>query len=77
MIRRKAGRRRVAAEDPGKEAVLTAAGGLKQLADTLGISSAAVSKWPRIPSGRVVDIEMITGVPAHVQRPDIYPTERT
>jgi DNA-binding transcriptional regulator YdaS (Cro superfamily) len=67
------GRRRVAAADPGKEAVLRAAGGIKPIADALGISSAAVSKWGKIPASRVIQIEARTSVSRHVQRPDLYP----
>jgi pyruvate kinase len=69
------GRRRVPALDPGKEAVLEVTGGLKPLADALGISSAAVSKWRRIPESRTGPIEQLTGVPRHVQRPDLHPEE--
>ena len=66
------GRRRVPAADPGKEAVLTAAGGLKPIAEALGISSPAVHKWPKIPAQRVIALELFTGVPRYVQRPDIH-----
>jgi DNA-binding transcriptional regulator YdaS (Cro superfamily) len=69
------GRRRVPALDPGKEAVLEVTGGLKPLAEALGISSAAVSKWPRIPKSRIILIERLTGVSRHVQRPDLHPEE--
>jgi hypothetical protein len=73
--RKSVGRRRIPARDPGKEAVLEVCGGLKPLADALGISSAAVSKWKKIPRGRVVEIERLTGVPRYVQLPDLHPEE--
>jgi Putative antitoxin of bacterial toxin-antitoxin system, YdaS/YdaT len=69
------GRRRVPAHDPGKEAVLEVIGGLKPLAEALGISSAAVSKWRKIPAHRIGLIEKLTGIPCHVQRPDLYREE--
>lgn len=57
------------------EAVITAGGGPVVLADLLGITSQAVSQWTRVPIGRVLDIERITGIPRYELRPDIYPNE--
>jgi DNA-binding transcriptional regulator YdaS (Cro superfamily) len=49
------------------------AGGVVALAADLGIKPPSVSKWRRIPVGRVLQIENLYGIPRHVQRPDIYP----
>lgn len=41
----------------------------------LGISQRAVGKWlqaGRVPAGRVVDVERVTGIPREKLRPDLY-----
>jgi DNA-binding transcriptional regulator YdaS (Cro superfamily) len=38
----------------------------------LGISHQAISLWDRVPPERLVDIEVLTGVPREVLRPDLY-----
>jgi DNA-binding transcriptional regulator YdaS (Cro superfamily) len=58
--------------DPGKQAAVSAAGGVRALARLLGISHVAVVKWERIPIGRVEAIERITNIDRRVLRPDIY-----
>lgn len=55
-------------------------GGLKRLAEKLGVSPQVVSNWRargRIPAGKVLAIETATGgqVRRHELRPDIYPLE--
>lgn len=52
--------------------VLANGGGCVALARSLKISKSAVSQWRRIPVGRVLEIERITGVSRHEMRPDIY-----
>lgn len=47
-----------------------------RLASELGITPGAISQWDKVPSGRVLEVERITGIPRHVIRPDIYPPER-
>lgn len=54
---------------------IKAAGGPSSLAGKLGIERQAVSQWKRIPVGRVLTIEEITGISRSVLRPDIYPPE--
>jgi DNA-binding transcriptional regulator YdaS (Cro superfamily) len=49
-----------------------AAGTMDKLAIALGISCPAISQWKRIPPGRLVDIERITGIPREELRPDLY-----
>jgi hypothetical protein len=57
-----------AEEQPG---VRRRIGGLRALAQLIGISASAVSGWNgAIPLSRVVQIEAKTGVPRHVLRPD-------
>ena len=46
--------------------------GLGPLAEKLGISKQAISKWPQIPAARVVAIEVMTGIPREQLRPDIF-----
>lgn len=46
-------------------------GGLRALAELLGISPSSVSGWSgEIPLSRVIQIETKTGVPRHILRPD-------
>lgn len=55
--------------------VITRAGGLKNIAEPLGITRQAVSQWYEIPPTRVIDIERITGISRSILRPDIYPVD--
>lgn len=47
-------------------------GVVTKLAEELGISTAAVSQWRRIPQDRLPDVERITGVPRDRLRPDLF-----
>ena len=49
-----------------------AAGSMSKLARVLGLSSAAIAQWKRIPAERIVEIERATGVRREVLRPDLY-----
>jgi DNA-binding transcriptional regulator YdaS (Cro superfamily) len=49
-----------------------AAGSMSELARVLGLSSAAIAQWKRIPAERIVEIERATGVRREVLRPDLY-----
>ena len=54
---------------------ITAAGGVPSVAQRLEISIQAVYKWlkkGRIPAGRVLLIEKLSGVTRYKLRPDIY-----
>jgi pyruvate kinase len=48
-------------------------GATKRLAEGLGISTAAVSQWERVPRERVVQAAAILGVSPRDLRPDLYP----
>lgn len=48
------------------------AGGVVALARELGIKHTALYSWNRVPAERVLDIERITGISRHEQRPDIF-----
>lgn len=51
------------------------AGGVIRLAEKIGVTKGAVSKWDRAPVMRVLEIERITGVPRYELRPDVYPND--
>jgi Bacterial toxin YdaS len=61
---------------PEREALMRAikeAGGLRELAEHLGISKQAVHQWKdRIPADYIVTIEHVTGVLRQELRPDLY-----
>lgn len=47
--------------------------GVSEMAKRLKVTPSAVSQWDRVPSGRVLDVERLSGVPRHKLRPDLYP----
>jgi DNA-binding transcriptional regulator YdaS (Cro superfamily) len=59
----------------GLELAIRSAGSMTSLAEKLGVTPQAVAKWRNIPAVRCLDVERITGVSRHVQRPDIYGPE--
>lgn len=46
-----------------------------RLAETLGISQAALSVWRNIPAEHVLKIETATGISRHDLRPDVFGKE--
>lgn len=54
---------------------LEKAGGMSALANKIGISRQAISKWRRIPAERVLAVEVATGISRHDLREDVYPRE--
>lgn len=49
-----------------------AVGGTAALAKAIGITSQAISQWPKIPAERVPQVSDVTGLPPHLLRPDLY-----
>jgi len=47
-------------------------GGVVAMSTALGRSRGAVSQWARIPAEHVLQIERMTGISRHRQRPDIF-----
>lgn len=47
-------------------------GAVKRVADGLGISTAAVSQWQRVPKERVKEVAIILDVEPSLLRPDLY-----
>lgn len=44
-----------------------------KLARMMGLAPCSIYQWGRVPAGRVLDVERLTGIPRHELRPDIYP----
>lgn len=62
--------------DSGLDRAISAAGGVRALARTLGVSQPAISGWKRVPADRVLSVETHTGVPRTDLRPDLYPADQ-
>jgi DNA-binding transcriptional regulator YdaS (Cro superfamily) len=58
--------------EPGIGAAIAAAGGMRQLAEKLGITSQAILQWKLVPVERLIEIERVTGVDRAVLRPDLF-----
>ncbi len=58
--------------DPVLELIIEKAGSASELARRLNITPAAVLQWDRVPVGRVIAVEGITGISRYRIRPDIY-----
>ncbi len=56
--------------DPALEALLLQRGAVTRIATALGISTAAVSQWKRVPDDRVGEVARALGVAPTVVRPD-------
>jgi hypothetical protein len=57
-----------AAIESGKHAIRSKS----QLGKALAVTRQAISGWSKVPAEHVVQIEDMLGVPAHVQRGDIF-----
>lgn len=57
--------------DPALEDLFARRGAITRIATELGISTAAVSQWKRVPDDRVVDVARILGVAPTIIRPDL------
>lgn len=62
-------------EENGLRLVLEASNGPTNLARDLqgAITPQAISQWSRVPAERVLAVSMVTNVPCHLIRPDLYP----
>jgi len=49
---------------------------MSELADKLGISRQAISKWTRVPAERVLDVARFTGISPSVLRRDLFGRKR-
>jgi DNA-binding transcriptional regulator YdaS (Cro superfamily) len=56
----------------GLDLAIEAVESQSELARRLGIRCQAISQWDRVPFGRILDIERVTGVPREQLRPDLY-----
>lgn len=57
---------------PVLKVIIQRVGSVSALARALGISVAAVSGWREVPPDRVLQVEELTGVSRHIQRPDVF-----
>lgn len=57
--------------DPALEEAFARRGAITRIATELGISTAAVSQWRRVPDERVADVARILGVAPEILRPDL------
>jgi DNA-binding transcriptional regulator YdaS (Cro superfamily) len=58
----------------GMDLIRSQRGMMAEIARGLGLSRAAITKWPRVPAERVVAVEKITGIPRQLLRPDLWST---
>lgn len=56
----------------GIKQAIQAAGGVKPLADMLGLTRQAIYQWRRVPRGWAIEIEEKLGISRHALRPDIW-----
>jgi hypothetical protein len=69
------GRRIIFRDDrePGLEILIDKAGSLKAIAEVLGLTRPAISRWRRVPIEHAIYLEEEFGVPRWELRPDVYP----
>jgi hypothetical protein len=58
--------------EEGLRLAIEKGGGLRPLARALGIAPSSLLEWRRVPSYRILQVEMITGIPRETLRPDLY-----
>jgi TorA maturation chaperone TorD len=58
--------------ETGLREAIRAAGGVRALAQKIGISQPSVSNWTRVPADRLRAVEEVTGVHRAVLRPDLF-----
>jgi DNA-binding transcriptional regulator YdaS (Cro superfamily) len=62
-----------AERDPALEQALNTRMAVTEIAETLGISRAAVSQWRRVPEKHLAVVARITRISKRRLRPDLYP----
>ncbi len=63
---------KTSSRDPGLLAAIAAAGGISELARSLGLTQPTVSVWKRVPAHHVIRVESLTGLNRRLLRPDLY-----
>jgi TorA maturation chaperone TorD len=58
--------------EQGLKEAIRAAGGVRALAQKIGISQPSVSNWTRVPADRITAVEAATGVSREILRPDLF-----
>jgi DNA-binding transcriptional regulator YdaS (Cro superfamily) len=58
--------------DKGLRLAIEAAGTRYRLAMLLGVRPSSILKWRRVPSGRILQVEAVTGIPREKLRPELY-----
>jgi hypothetical protein len=58
--------------DDGLMAAKRAAGTFKAIAERLGLTPQAISRWKKIPPVHVMNISEFTGIPPHILRKDVF-----
>jgi DNA-binding transcriptional regulator YdaS (Cro superfamily) len=62
--------------DEAVQMAIETAGGIRALARAVGVSSPSIMAWTRIPAHRILQVEMLTGIPREKLRPDLYRKRR-
>src|SRR5262249_21891455 len=58
--------------ETGLKEAIRAAGGVRALAQKIGIAQHSVSNWTRVPADRVRAVEAASGVNRTILRPDLF-----
>jgi predicted transcriptional regulator len=58
--------------DPMLDEIFARRGAVTAIAKRLGISTAAVSQWDRIPKRRLAEVSQVLGIDERILRPDLF-----
>lgn len=70
---RKPRHRKPLPKDPTMRKIAASPDTVQKIADHFKVTYMAVRQWPKVPSGRVLGVSKLTGLPPHKIRPDLYP----